>query len=473
MKKFFTIPTVPAILLIFVFILSSCSLIIINDVNKPNGDSDSGGGDGNGEIITVTPYEKPDDGYGKSQSLLESLDVIDLQGSKTVFAVSDEEFFKGDGTETVLNSDKIARIKAVQDKLNTEIILKSGTAAEIASAIKSNHNSGVLYADVVALPASYIGVLAADGLIASLRSLPNLNLDAEYFNQSSISAASAGNSIYGVAGDGCFDASGIMCMYCNRDLLSLCGISDLSEIVKSGNWTLDKYNEILSAATVADIRSYQVGKANVACVLLGGSGLTTVSSVVDEVPSWRIADGDFTNISQKITEIMKYGVQDDAFISGNALFCFDTISACKQYATTSFKSSLLPLPKSDAQSSYCSYAGEDALYMCVLSDHYSFRTASDLIECFSAASYNYIREHYIDECVTNSLRDEVSIYALTASLSDIRYDFTAVFGTGYKGLSSCTSDVFASIVAGEEIDLESAKKKGEEYLSKTFPAPYK
>ncbi len=459
-------------LTIFSFILSSCSLIIINDINKP---SDNGDGTGrvNGDIITSTPYEKPDDGYTEAQKLLESLEVADLQGSKTVFAVSDENFFKGDGEETVLNSDKIARIKSVQDKLNTEIILKSGTAAEIASAIKSNHNSGVLYADVAAIPASYIGVLAADGLITSLRALPNFDLDAVYFNQSSIAAASIGNSIYGVAGDGCFDGNGIMCMYCNRELLDLCGISNLSEVVRSGNWTLDKYNEVLASAVLPDGRSYQSGSADISRVLLGGAGAVMIQSTVDEVPLWGMASDDFTSICEKLSSIMRYDVQDGDFVSGDSLFRFDTVSACKEYATTAFKSSLLPLPKARAEDNYLSYATEDALYMCVLSDHYSYRTASDLIECFSAASYSYIREHYIDDCVTNSLRDELSIYSLTALLSDIRYDFVNVFGTGYKALNTYTSEVFASLIDGDEVDLESAKKKAEEYLSKTFPAPYK
>ncbi len=458
--------------LLCVFMLESCSLVIINDINKPAGDESSGSNGSSNGIITITPYEEPDDGYSEAKKILQELEVVDLEGSKTVFAVSDDTFFKGDGEETVVNSDRIARIKDVEQKLNTEIILKSDTAENIVSNIKKEHNSGTLYADVVFVPSYCIGILAHDSLITSLRALPSLELDAPYFSESSMLAASVGNNVYGISGDGCFDGDDVLCMYYNKSIGEKLGIDGIEEYVKSGKWTLDKYNEVLAGVDLggaeAQCSEYDIGRT-----LLNGTGLSFLSGELDSVPAWNMDEDIFISSCQKLASVLSHGVSSGDLTSSDSPFCIGTVGSCKKYADSAFISVMLPLPKLSEEDEYISVASDDAIYMCVMSDHYSYRTPSDLIECFNAASYRYIREHYIDECVVGALRNECSVYSIGVILSNIKYDLTAVYSSGYTALEDYTTDIFDSLLSGKQPDLEKTRKKCEEYLEKTFPAPFK
>ena len=145
--------------------LTSCSFIIIGGAGK----------DGALSTDTDTQFETApeDDNYiegrfdsarAEAKAALDAVPEGNYDGMMFLFVCSDVGSAFGDaGNERVLPREKYARIKTLNERLNTDIILSEVPYDEIAEGLMTNENSGMVFAHLLEVEVFRVGTLAQAG----------------------------------------------------------------------------------------------------------------------------------------------------------------------------------------------------------------------------------------------------------------------------------------------------------------------
>ena len=469
-----------AVLVFVLLFVSSCGLIIVNKSQMPKKTPET---ENTVTTETVTDADtrrltldttSADDLKKESDSLFKGLSVVTAKGARLVVATVDETFLMGDGSETVLTSDRVARFSAVSEKLNADVDVKQFTESELERQLSEAVAEGRYFADVLAVPQSMVGYLASEGLIESLRTVPKFNIGAAYFSADSVTAMTAGHNIYGISGAGCFEPEKTYVFYFNKKLAKELGI-DLYGLVSDGRWTLDEYEKAAEAAAAAGKKpTVYSPSVDINEMLLYGSGFDFTKNATDRTPETVTFDSGFSALCEKFHGMVKTEPSDDAkneFLRGGALFLIDTLSAAEEMSASSLVWGLLPSPKLDEGSGYTAYIGDDAVILCIPKCQGDLELSGDFIEALCASSYRYIKFDYLYHYFTRVLRDNESVNSLKIILENENYDFVNIMRTGYPTLYANTAGAFSEIVAGTLTfeDYAAREEEVREYLAKWFP----
>ena len=114
-----------------------------------------------------------------------------------------------------------------------------------STALRSNHTSGDDRYQVITLRSYEIKALVLEGLMSNMFSFSNLHTDMPWWNQDSVSAFTLGSSLFFAAPEMLLrDKAATACVYYNGKVATDNGISNLYELVESGDWTFEEFISI-------------------------------------------------------------------------------------------------------------------------------------------------------------------------------------------------------------------------------------
>ena len=466
-----------SLLIIISVLFQSCGLVVVND--RPNKQTEAvTGEDTQSSDVTENgekKYPTPEDLEKKAEFLLSKLPDISFEKQVITIYTTDDTFFSGDGQETVLNSDRIARIKKVEEKFDLSFrTVKTAPASaydEIAAEYKTDTSPGHIFA----LPADVTASLVAGGYLKSLRTSPYFDENAEYFN-SSVSAFTLGNDIFAVSGDGCFEPEKLFALYYNKTDIESLGLEPISDLVKNGDWTLDKFHEYLTSAEAYEgtRHSSKTDYAYEDILLL--SSFTFSENAPDKPVRLLSFSEKFKGVCESIAKHTEFSPDKNGdFTSGNVLFLTDSLLAAEKFANMKDVWSIAPHPKYSKNDGYMSFVSPDAIVLSLPAVTGSAAELGAVIMGFNAASSGYVLQKYINTNMNHFLRDNGAVTAFNIIIKNVNYDFAYIFSGTYTSLNKYTIGAFHSILNGNltyEKYVEKYEKESGEYLDKHFPAKY-
>ena len=414
----------------------------------------------------------------RAEDALGSLSVINMSGARIMIACLDLTFAEGNGEQTVLSADRSQRTAKLETKFNADVAFIRFTEKELLTKLGEAVKNGEYFADVLAVPASLVGRLVSDGLVKSLRKLPDTNLKASYFSADATDAFSAGHGLYAVAGEGCFEPEKIYCVYFNRSLLDGVG-ADPYKLVKDGEWTLEKYAELSAAFSAAGAGAAIVKTGlDYKKALYLGSGLDFTTNGTDKTPAANTFSDGYMKTAELLKDLADAAYHADPaarFSEGETPFFIGTVADAEKLPEDAGAWGMLPMPKYGAGAEYSAYLSEDATVLCVPACNSDDRLSGDFIEAFNACSESYMKYDQLYHYMLDVLRDNGSVNCLNIILGCGNYDFVTAFASGYPNLYKNTAEAFGELISGELEAEEYMQREDEvkEYLAKWFPVTYK
>ena len=458
--------------------ISSCGLVVIN---YP---SETEIGETAAETQTQAETEAP--GYKKitkdttlrSKEYLDTIENADWNGGvvkiASVYPLLSDTQSSPKSISTLIEE----RNNAVTEKLGVEIYTEATDEASLFAALSASMTSGQYYADLLMIPQDTVASFAAAGLLFNLRSLPNFDLSAPYFNASSAEAGAAGYNSYAVAGEMTCSLHTFHAMFFSRDAFEKLGLELPYSLVKNGKWTYDAYFTLAAqSGEYAPIATGAHGDeaADAAYIALGGK---FISAGVKKAPT---VAADLEKLEGTVELIRRVFTNERALTGerggiaafSGAMFMADRLDAMSSLADSGTTWGVLPIPKaSEEQEKYITPASADSLVVAVPAVLFSDERASQVLRALAAASAGRVPQAFIINAQNTMLRDNSSALMLDTIVSDIRYDFAYTAGTMFPSAASASYNAVRNAVfAGENATeaIEYYREACERDLSAAFP----
>lgn len=471
------------LILLFAVMLQSCGLVVIN-----GGSSDTDSADTLQTEISPDESEqeeeKPTVDWGKvkdeAYASLNRLPSYSYENENLTILTTDATFFSGDGEQTVLNSDRIARIETLEEKYSFTARVKTTSKETVFDEISANENSGIISAHIYALPTDITALLASEGYLRSLRSSQYFDGDSDVFN-SATEAFTAGHNVYATSGDGCFEPEKISALYYNKAKLSELNTVSIASLVESGEWTLDKYHEYTLSAINAGfdgVPSANVFNAEYEDILLLSSGFNFCRNEADESIRLESFTDAFRTLCESIGTItadIEVSVGDsmrEEFKNGNVLFLTDSVANTDLYTTMADAWSIAPHPKMDGCDGYSSFVSIDAIVLSIPSGIASPDGLGLIITAFNSISKDHIKGRYIEHNMNYIVRDIGALDALDIIINNVNYDFAYIFSSPYPNMQKFSIGAYKKLLSKEitfEEYVSSSQLPSQEYFDYFFP----
>lgn len=473
-KKFLS--TIGAVTLLSVTLssVSSCGLIVFNgndnlasDTLNETGETTAALNESNTTSVHITEVPDPE---AVIKERLSALPVRDMSEVSVIIAAADASPLFADSTDTPDTVSRQDSKRAVEEKYNTSVIEITTSPEELFEAAREAYNADMYYADLLAIPQSMLGQYFSAGILSNLRSLPYVNLDAPYYNQSVTSASVAGNGVYAVSGVASFNPAHLSCVYFNRGMVEQFVGEDLYALVNDGKWTWDKFAEF--AKTVDSVDSIHGHGSTFELydfidVAASSQGIPYISNTEGVVPTVTyLATPASSNAKEIVSNLRSLLYSDGSFVKtkGSALrdiftedklmFMTDGVYAAELMADSVADWGMLPLPKFDeAQKEYISPMLDESPVFCVLKNTPKYETSGLILEALNIASYEYVTESYINRHIDYILRDDGSIHMLELICNTAWTDFAHMYASGIQNLESATyGAIYKAVTTRYSID---------------------
>ncbi|MCQ2431080.1 MAG: hypothetical protein MJ175_00595 [Clostridia bacterium] len=249
---------------------------------------------------------------------LELPDDLDFGGETFVIhARGDDDSFLEVFTESengdVLNDSVYARNRAVEERLNMKIeafrangwVNYDASMTQLRSSIMAGDNA---YQIVAGWKAS-APQLTLEGCFFDLGGLPYLDLEKPWWNKAAVEGMKLGGKQFFVAGDisilQVFDGAQIMCF--NNPMAADLDIENIPDLIRSGNWTLDKMIEITKAVGGDTNGDGVLNDSDTYGLVLNKYGSADGFYVASDIHQIDMSSGDpvFVPAIDRVTELME------------------------------------------------------------------------------------------------------------------------------------------------------------------------
>lgn len=145
----------------------------------------------------------------------------------------------------IINDAVFNRNFIVQERYNLKIVSNQvhdtyGTVVQANAAADGS-------IDLATVCLKHFAMLASSRNLVELRTIPHLDLEKPWYDQSSVECLSIANKLYGVCSDyTIMDKDATTGMVFNKQLLQDYNLQDPYALAKSGSWTIDKLQEMSS-----------------------------------------------------------------------------------------------------------------------------------------------------------------------------------------------------------------------------------
>ena len=442
-------------------ILFICTIVIAGCTNPPPLDSVDTTLPISDETVEETTTESFVPDVPESDFDGHTFTIINIDYTIPIWAQRDIYSEGQDGD--IINDSVYQRNSVIEDRLNCTIASMQvlDTIVELNKFISSGDSS----VDFATVPLNRFSVIANTGGLVEYTNLPYVDLDAPWWDSSSVASLSVANKLFAACSDiTIMDKDATTGMVFNKKLADDYAIANLYETVLKGEWTLDKLIE-LSAIVATDIDGNDVQDDNdiygllyqrdTMSSFLSGCGGLIAEKDADDLPIMTLYTPknidildrlyDFLYNEQSCFHVMKFfdpkpeGFTDGMtrmFQNNQALFMWIRMADVENLRAMDTDFGILPIPKLDAlQENHLQtvnpYVGTVVV---VPQSADNLERISIMLESLSAESKKVLLPAYYDIMLTNKLtRDEESLEMLDIIFGNRVYDVGDIYNFGDIG----------------------------------------
>ncbi|MBR7033966.1 MAG: extracellular solute-binding protein [Clostridia bacterium] len=429
-------------------LLSACSYGVPEQTETDTEAVSSPETEGHTDPVKVHTYDP--DNVVRSKAYLEEAPGGDLDGMDVFFSGPYVGTLSPDGA-TYISKEISERNRAVEEKLNVKLDFSAVEVSDMIADAASSVASGMYYTDVMLIPVSTVGTFYASGCLFNLESLPYFDLSVPYFNQRSVSAMSAGRYCLGFLSDAYPVLRETPALFYNRAIEGD-DPGSLERAAKDGTLTWDTVLEKAEAnLSLLGEGAFPVSVGNPTAtfpqtVYLTGSG-RIISTAADR-PAVSIDPAVLAAASAVTGRISKSAPAKDEgaelFKNGKVAYRIEYVknAATLNGETTEF--GVVPLPKMTDADEYRAFVSPYCSVFTVIAGTKNSEEISLVLTSLSAASYGVIPEHYVDEVIVTSMRDDRSGDMLDLITKSAEFDLSI----SLSGISSAVGDATLQYISG-------------------------
>ena len=439
-------------------ILFICTILIVSCSTPEGGDSN--------DTTLATSEDTPEE--TTTEMLVADVPESDFDGHEfTIINIdysipiwAQRDIYSEGQNGDIINDHVYLRNTAIEDRFNCTIASRQvlDTIAELNKFISSGDDT----VDFATVPLNRFSIIANTGGLVEYSNIPYINLDAPWWDSSSVASLSVANKLFAACSDiTIMDKDATTGMVFNKKLADDYNVSDIYDIVLRGEWTLDKLIELSSTVSTDidgngiydDKDSYGLlYQRDTMSSFLSGCGGLVAEKDDEDLPimtlytpkNITILDKlyDFLYNDQFCFHVMKFfdptseGFTDGMtrmFQNNQAMFMWIRMADVENLRAMDTDFGILPIPKYDTiQENYLQTVNPYVGTVVVVP-----QSASDLerigifLEALSAESRKVLLPAYYDIMLTNKLtRDEESLEMLDIIFSNRVYDVGDIYNFG-------------------------------------------
>ena len=379
---------------------------ILNLYKAPNADY-------NGDEFKMQLRQFSNDSWGSSDVIIEeeSGDVVD-----------DAIYMRNLEVETALN------IKLIPIYVNYDSQVKS---------LRTSIMSGDGAFDTVFTSFQNGFEMANAGYLTNFAEVSGIDIFMPWWDQNLIKETSVMNKVYYMTGDiVTFDKRGTWTMMFNKDLHKKYDLPDIYEIVKNGDWTIEKLAELCKGVTM-DLngdgkldKGDQVGVATTYdCIrsFFFATGLRIIKKDAADLPYFALENEQAITNLEKVYNLFRsandivmfanehgdWSTTRDAFLENRALFYAEVMNYVQNLRSMETDFGVIPLPKANAlQDGYYTnihLMASEAVMIPFGTDDNTAERAGTVLEAMGYGGYKHIRPAYYEVSLkTKFARDDDS-----------------------------------------------------------------
>ncbi len=381
------------------------------------------------DTIPIVKYEQL-----SPSELLASLESIDYGGYKFTIATSDPGRYSPDEDSAgIVNPMLEKRNEEIGKKFNVKITEMLMSESDMADKLRSCYLSGAQLSDLVSLTADTASMLASEGSLMNLYSVPYFSYNNGYSVPDIISRSTAKDEMYILFDPSSLYYDGYESVVVNLSLLPKGAKQELLNLVNSGNWTWEnmlKYAE--EACTTLDKRSpdfdndifgysaYEDTNTLKQIMFIGG-GYSFFGDVCHKNFEYRISPekaNEAASIIKVFTESksrLDYSGKNssDIFIKGRCAFFITPVDYIVALDDVNFDWIVLPYPKlTNDQEEYLTCISKMAYGLCVPENQTNSIRTGNILRALRASSSAGYDSALLSNYMTFYLRDNDSAVML-------------------------------------------------------------
>ncbi len=302
----------------------------------------------------------------------------DFHGRNFRIATDNTEILLDDNGESLLGKEHYLRNASIEKKYNIKLTFteESGLVT-IADRIRTEALAGTDYCDLILMESTGFQSLASSNSLINVRSIPYLDVNADFYYEKSLNATTLGNISYGIAGDFVYKPEDIHVVFFNKTLLSQSPLPDLYSLVETNQWDMENFllysEEVYSLARENGTNIYGIFSAispdDLVKVFWAASGMDFFKNEYGTRPELIYNNENtenfitqFRNIFFRSGTFSSSNVQQSAissFTNGEGLFLIAPLSTASQIVARGIDWGIVPIPKMNInQNHYYSYTDQ-------------------------------------------------------------------------------------------------------------------
>ncbi|MCL1858566.1 MAG: hypothetical protein FWF92_04970 [Oscillospiraceae bacterium] len=346
--------------------------------------------------------------------------------------------FAEDEIGEVVNDALYRRQIAVEDRLNVKIVPVKRLGNwenqnQFLSPMKASIKAGSDDYDIIAGYAYYITPFALDGNFLNLAEFANIDYEKPWWPDSITTNLKIADKLYFITGDYTLTLiRSLNCLFFNKDLAQDYAVPNLYQLVLDGEWTFDKYDEIvrnvskdLNGDGKYDLEDLYGLVTRWYDVYFAAFQLPLSKTESDGTLQVDVYNEKFVDAYNKIYDLthgdyalhVKY-LNEDAtreqtlFANNQALFLGRNLEICETLRDMTAGYGILPYPKYDkAQDNYYTVSHDDysLLSIPVTADPNKYNMIGAVTEALAADGYRTVTPAYFEIALKNKYsRDDES-----------------------------------------------------------------
>lgn len=462
---------VVAILLALLMLLSTMATLTACDT-----DSNDGGGTskatetettpavGDGETTTEDGSETSGSTTTQRGTPYSELDKTNKYSGKTLTILSRDELSKTDfeleaedGASTVLGEMVAERNSVIEADYGVSLnMLYATDYIEVGEIVEQQFMGGLDEYDVAIGHKYSFTSCAAKGYLADLNQISSLDLSGEWWDQGAVKNLALRGKLFLATGD--ILPTSLMASSCfvfNKNMMANLGKELPYDLVRSGDWTLDAFNE-LTADVTADLTGegnleydedrfgFTTWMMDVPFSTFYGAGGMFVKIDENGEPTLDYENEDIVNRYEKIYRAIieqqahfvtdptaeLYPTSYECFSSGHALFYDGTLAKVKNFLSDMTQDyGIVPVPKYDSlQENYQAFVNGAAGFVMIIGTEPDQEFVGTMLEAMARYNYENISSNLYNVIVkSQNVRDQESgemiEYIIYYRVYDLAYFF--------------------------------------------------
>jgi len=379
----------------------------------------------------------------------------------------------------ILNDTRYAINTQVEEHFNLKLTSEPVWIRDIAAKMLNTVLAGDDVYNYGILPCSAMNNIELFNALYELTQFDEIHADAEWWDASVSKAQSyvTGDDRYFLAGNvSLITAEDTMCLFFNEDMVKNLGLEMLYDVVRRGEWTLDKLIEYCTAAAnlngddsfafnategnaiygmstwATGARAILTGMDNPFTALDSSTGKPVMNlendhfySAVEKAAKFHATEGLVLNTNSGGSGAPTH--YETVLKNGRSMFTCAQLKAAATYRDMEATFGVVPLPKFDAkQENYYSHCTTNTQVHCIpVTIKEAEATAAVMDAMAYLAQTELMPAFYNINMEQKQLRNEDSIEMLNIILSNRAFDI----GTGFGWFSSFSTAVQNAILAGD------------------------